>query len=216
MRTKLDIEICVTVNAHEIFWNELEGLLKSGKWDGRHGMPVYLLHKIYREYRENLYHFDTFEKWYKAIKEIGAPWNYPHDNVWKRPFQFIPWLDRGKRVYRYISELYSAKEPRPKKYRYGSWLYRHELKSRWAKAFEPSPEKRAEAKEAREKKRLWRETLGKHKDQSNSWHRNPGRFYKRLRATQHRAFVKKMLLNEKYEAFSNKEYVNFVDRWTWD
>lgn len=212
----LDLEIITTVEAHELFWRELEKMMKSGKWDGNRGMPIYILHKSYRDNKNSLPHFDTFEKWYSAIRDIGAPWNYPFDNIWKRPFQYVSETERGKRVYRHLQCIWSAGEPR-KKRRWSYWLA-HETKSRWAKHNEPDPEKRAKAKEAREKKNLWRSEIGKDRDlrRKNCWHRNPGWFYKQVRASQHRAFVAKALKDERYEAFWAKEYESFVDRWTWD
>lgn len=215
MRTKLDIEIWVTINAHESFWEAYDERLKAF---AQATAPIYLLHKDYKDYKEFLPHFPTFEKWYAVIKEIGNPRACNPLNRMERPLVFSHWKTRYNRVHSHIYNLYKEDTPsKPKRYRYRyGWC--HELKSRWAKQFEPNPEKRAQAKEAREQKKLWRRQLGKDKElrRKNCWIRNPGRFYKRLRASTHRAFTKKMLKEQKYEAFWPGEYGFFVDRWTWD
>lgn len=101
-------------------------------------------------------------------------------------------------------------------YRY---LHRHDYSTKYQK--KKDVQHGIQNLESVKAKRLWREVSGKQKDHQKQYQcsyrrRNPGRFYKKVRSQQHRAWVKRNLIHGNYEVFHQKERDVFVNSYVWD
>lgn len=205
-------ELWLTVYAHEWYWCNISQRLEDGKQSTPRQFYMPLLHEFYGRYKGEMPNFPTFDSWLDAVWYLGRPidcWRTRGDGSYLAP-HFIHHRDRIRTVARFLLDRDGGAKKKKRK----KWFFPEGGK--WRKEWEPDAETWQRKKEAREKKKEWRDQL--RKDQSwrkPRYQRGPGRWYKKSRSTEHRAWVKQQLHRENWDAFHSKERYVFQDPWMW-
>ena len=204
-------ELWLTVYAHEWYWCNISQRLDDRKleYPSRYYMP--LLHEFYARYKDEMPSFPMFEGWFEALCNLGRP-----IDCWKKANGRYPAPYFGAKSTRMsrVNSFLQEKDDERKVRRRRRWSLPYGGK--WRKEWEPDAETWQRKKEEREKKKEWRDQL--RKDQSwrkPRYQRGPGRWYKKARSAEHRAWVKQQLQRQNWDAFHPKEREVFEDPWMW-
>ena len=201
----LDQAIRLTIYAHEGYWDTVwTDALVGGIFSQRKLPRVYLLHQFYRQHQEQLQEFEGYANWEAVIRKLGRPIS------WRGTLE--PYLGWGTR-YRRVRECFTDNTKKVRKRR---WWWSPRVGGKWQKEWEPTPEVAEQKREVRERKQEWCRRSGKERERRKpTYRRGPGRWYKKARSQNHRAWVKNKLRNGNWDALHQRDREQFYDYYTW-